>query len=51
MRAFLMSACLFAVPMGALTGCGDDGPVPIDDQVSEQIRQEDETILDEESEL
>ena len=51
MRTLLISTFLFMVPLPSLTGCGDDGPVRIDDQVTAEIRQEDETILDEESEL
>ena len=53
---FPIRNCLFSVAVAMLTlslsGCGGESePVPITDDVQQQIEQEEQQVLDEESEL
>ncbi len=51
----LIRTCLFSVAVAMLTfslsGCGEPEPVEITDDVQQEIEEQDQQVLDEESEL
>lgn len=49
-RSFLFAVSVAMLPF-TLSGCGESEPVPITDEVAEEIEQHDQEVLDEESEL